>query len=168
MQGLVQVSVLQFSACFRMSTQMYTGERPSHNYIYYWVQQSSFILWQPLLPSTSRVSLVLVSHTSHYDYILVLILDWTIAGPGVTINVDPFQIAQPNMFCHILPLCPICRDFLNPCNINVLSFRFVTAVYPSLDDDVITSPYNSVLAMRQLTDNADCVLPVENQVKILT
>ena len=37
-------------------------------------------------------------------------------------------------------------------------------MYPSLDDDVITSPYNSVLAMRQLTDNADCVLPVENQV----
>lgn len=43
--------------------------------------------------------------------------------------------------------------------------RIVTAVYPSADDDdVITSPYNSVLAMRQLTEHADCVLPVENQV----
>ena len=42
--------------------------------------------------------------------------------------------------------------------------RFVTAVYPSADDDVITSPYNSVLAMRELTEKADCVLPVENQV----
>lgn len=42
--------------------------------------------------------------------------------------------------------------------------RFVTAVFPSDDDDVITSPYNSVLAMRQLADHADCVLPVENQV----
>ncbi|ELT88580.1 hypothetical protein CAPTEDRAFT_218781 [Capitella teleta] len=42
-------------------------------------------------------------------------------------------------------------------------YRFVTAVYPSGEDDVITSPYNSVLAMRQLTENADCVLPVENQ-----
>ena len=42
--------------------------------------------------------------------------------------------------------------------------RFVTAVYPSAEDDVITSPYNSVLAMHQLTDCADCVLPVENQV----
>ncbi|KAK2166312.1 hypothetical protein LSH36_40g16005 [Paralvinella palmiformis] len=42
-------------------------------------------------------------------------------------------------------------------------YRFVTAVYPSVDDDVITSPYNSVLAMNQLTENADCVLPVENQ-----
>ncbi|XP_041471461.1 tubulin epsilon chain-like [Lytechinus variegatus] len=42
-------------------------------------------------------------------------------------------------------------------------YRFVTAVYPSSDDDVITSPYNSVLAMRQLTDCADCVMPIENQ-----
>ncbi|XP_056873832.1 tubulin epsilon chain isoform X3 [Takifugu flavidus] len=41
--------------------------------------------------------------------------------------------------------------------------RIVTAVYPSADDDVITSPYNSVLAMRELTEHADCVLPVENQ-----
>ncbi|XP_039268620.2 tubulin epsilon chain-like [Styela clava] len=42
-------------------------------------------------------------------------------------------------------------------------YRFVTAVYPSQDDDVITSPYNSVLAMRQLTEYADCVLPIDNQ-----
>uniref|UniRef100_A0A1I8FCH9 Tubulin domain-containing protein n=1 Tax=Macrostomum lignano TaxID=282301 RepID=A0A1I8FCH9_9PLAT len=39
---------------------------------------------------------------------------------------------------------------------------FVTAVYPSEDDDVITSPYNSVLAMRCLTDYADCVMPIDN------
>jgi len=45
-----------------------------------------------------------------------------------------------------------------------MSDRFVTAVFPSDDDDVITSPYNSVLAMKQLADHADCVLPVENQV----
>ena len=43
-------------------------------------------------------------------------------------------------------------------------YRFVTAVYPSKDDDVITSPYNSTLAMHQLTEKADCVLPIENQV----
>ena len=43
-------------------------------------------------------------------------------------------------------------------------YRFSTAVYPSVDDDVITSPYNSVLAMNQLTEAADCVLPIENQV----
>jgi tubulin epsilon len=41
--------------------------------------------------------------------------------------------------------------------------RFVVAVYPSADDDVITSPYNCVLAMKQLTDYADCVIPVDNQ-----
>lgn len=41
--------------------------------------------------------------------------------------------------------------------------RFVTALYPSHDDDVITSPYNCVLATRCLTEYADCVLPVENQ-----
>ena len=44
---------------------------------------------------------------------------------------------------------------------NVL--RFATAVFPSDDDDVVTSPYNSVLALQQLTAHADCVLPVENQ-----
>lgn len=42
--------------------------------------------------------------------------------------------------------------------------RFVVAVYPSPeDDDVITSPYNCVLAMRQLTEYADCVMPIDNQ-----
>ena len=44
----------------------------------------------------------------------------------------------------------------------VLFTRFVNAVYPSDDDDVITSPYNSVLAMNKLTEFADCVMPVEN------
>ena len=41
-------------------------------------------------------------------------------------------------------------------------YRFVTAVFPSEDDDVITSPYNSLLALERLTDFADCVLPIEN------
>nr|XP_043891255.1 tubulin epsilon chain isoform X2 [Solea senegalensis] len=41
--------------------------------------------------------------------------------------------------------------------------RIVTSVYPSAEDDVITSPYNSVLAMKELTEHADCVIPVENQ-----
>ncbi|XP_064196062.1 tubulin epsilon chain [Anguilla rostrata] len=58
---------------------------------------------------------------------------------------------------------------LGSCVLNLLEdefpevCRFVTAVYPSAEDDVITSPYNSVLAMRELTEHADCVLPVENQ-----
>ena len=38
----------------------------------------------------------------------------------------------------------------------------VTSVYPSGDDDVITSPYNTVLAMNQLTEHADSVIPVDN------
>ncbi|CAD5115074.1 DgyrCDS4090 [Dimorphilus gyrociliatus] len=42
-------------------------------------------------------------------------------------------------------------------------YRFVTAVYPSFDDDVITSPYNTMLATNQLTNYANCVLPIENQ-----
>jgi len=42
-------------------------------------------------------------------------------------------------------------------------YRFVCSVYPSKDDDVITSPYNSMLAMHQLTKHADCVLPINNQ-----
>ena len=45
-------------------------------------------------------------------------------------------------------------------------YRFVTAVFPSEDDDVVTSPYNSVLALHQLIEYADCVLPVENQALI--
>jgi len=50
----------------------------------------------------------------------------------------------------------------------VCLIRFVTAVFPSADDDVITSPYNSVLAMKQLAEHADCVLPVENQVRLIS
>ena len=41
--------------------------------------------------------------------------------------------------------------------------RFVVAVYPSADDDVITSPYNCLLAMNQITEHADCVMPIDNQ-----
>ena len=44
-------------------------------------------------------------------------------------------------------------------------YRFVTAVYPSGEDGVITSPYNSMLAMRELSEHADCVLPIDNQVR---
>lgn len=41
--------------------------------------------------------------------------------------------------------------------------RIVTSIYPSAEDDVITSPYNSILAMKELTEHADCVLPIDNQ-----
>jgi tubulin epsilon len=43
-------------------------------------------------------------------------------------------------------------------------FRFSTVVFP--EDDVVTGPYNSVLAMSVLTEFADCVLPVDNQALI--
>ncbi|VDP18065.1 unnamed protein product [Schistosoma margrebowiei] len=36
------------------------------------------------------------------------------------------------------------------------------AVFPSTDDDVVTSPYNTVLALDQTTEFADCVLPIDN------
>jgi tubulin epsilon len=41
-------------------------------------------------------------------------------------------------------------------------FRFAVSVYPSEDDDVVTSPYNTILATRQLIDHADCVFPLNN------
>ena len=41
--------------------------------------------------------------------------------------------------------------------------RFCVSVFPSEDDDVITSPYNGMLALSQLSEHADCVLPIENQ-----
>ncbi|OMJ96001.1 hypothetical protein SteCoe_375 [Stentor coeruleus] len=43
-------------------------------------------------------------------------------------------------------------------------FRFSTVVFP--EDDVVTGPYNSVLAMSVLSEFADCVLPVDNQALI--
>ncbi|KAJ3061367.1 Tubulin epsilon chain, partial [Podochytrium sp. JEL0797] len=41
-------------------------------------------------------------------------------------------------------------------------FRFATVVCPSEDDDVVTSPYNTLLSVSKLVDHADCVVPVEN------
>ncbi|CAE7215947.1 Tube1 [Symbiodinium necroappetens] len=41
-------------------------------------------------------------------------------------------------------------------------FRFVSCVCPSRDDDVVTSPYNTILAMRPLIEAAHCVLPTSN------
>jgi tubulin epsilon len=45
-------------------------------------------------------------------------------------------------------------------------FRFTASVFPSEDDDVVTSPYNSLLAASKLVEHADCVLPLENQALI--
>ena len=40
--------------------------------------------------------------------------------------------------------------------------RFATSVFPSVDDDVITSPYNATLATAELVRHADAVFPVDN------
>lgn len=40
--------------------------------------------------------------------------------------------------------------------------RFSTCVYPSEDNDVVTSPYNVMLATRELIEHADCVFPLDN------
>ena len=42
-------------------------------------------------------------------------------------------------------------------------FRFTASVFPSEDDDVVTSPYNAMLSLSKLVEFADCVLPIENQ-----
>ena len=42
-------------------------------------------------------------------------------------------------------------------------FKFTISVFPSKDDDVITSPYNAILSLNQLINCADCVLPIDNQ-----
>ncbi|KAI8609279.1 tubulin epsilon chain [Chytriomyces sp. MP71] len=42
-------------------------------------------------------------------------------------------------------------------------YKFATAICPSDDDDVVTSPYNTMLSLGRLIQSADCVLPVENQ-----
>ena len=41
-------------------------------------------------------------------------------------------------------------------------YRFSACVYPSEDNDVVTSPYNSVLSTNTLLSHADCVLPIDN------
>lgn len=43
------------------------------------------------------------------------------------------------------------------------AYRFATSVFPSEDDDVITSPYNALLSLAELTEHADAVFPLENQ-----
>ena len=40
--------------------------------------------------------------------------------------------------------------------------RFSLAVLPSQDDDVVVSPYNTLLSLWKLNEFCDCVLPVDN------
>lgn len=41
--------------------------------------------------------------------------------------------------------------------------RFSACVFPSEDNDVVTAPYNSVLATKQLMEHVDCVFPIDNR-----
>ncbi|XP_001606879.1 tubulin epsilon chain [Nasonia vitripennis] len=41
--------------------------------------------------------------------------------------------------------------------------RFVSCVYPASTQDVITAPYNVLLATRELIEHATCVFPAENR-----
>ncbi|XP_011496093.1 PREDICTED: tubulin epsilon chain-like [Ceratosolen solmsi marchali] len=41
--------------------------------------------------------------------------------------------------------------------------RFVSSVYPASTQDVITAPYNVLLATRELIEHATCVFPSENR-----
>lgn len=41
-------------------------------------------------------------------------------------------------------------------------FRFTASVFPSKEDDVVTSPYNSLFSLNKLAEHADCVFPIDN------
>ena len=47
-------------------------------------------------------------------------------------------------------------------------FKFTLNVFPSKDNDIITSPYNSILSLNHLINNLDFVLPVDNESLIET
>lgn len=47
------------------------------------------------------------------------------------------------------------------------TFRFSTCVYPSADADVVTAPYNTILATKELIEHADCVFPLDNSAMFL-
>ncbi|KAI8895050.1 Tubulin/FtsZ family, GTPase domain-containing protein [Globomyces pollinis-pini] len=43
---------------------------------------------------------------------------------------------------------------------NVYSFN--TGIIPSINDDVVTSPYNSILSLWKISNSTDCLLPIDN------
>ncbi|KAJ3251672.1 Tubulin epsilon chain [Boothiomyces macroporosus] len=42
-------------------------------------------------------------------------------------------------------------------------YRFAAGIVPSANDDVVTSPYNSILTLSKLIQNMDCLLPLDNE-----
>jgi tubulin epsilon len=45
-------------------------------------------------------------------------------------------------------------------------FRFTASVFPSENDDVVTSPYNALFSLYEIMKHADCSLPIDNQALI--
>lgn len=41
-------------------------------------------------------------------------------------------------------------------------FRISPVVLPSVVDDVVTAPYNSTFALKELIEHADCIVPIDN------
>ncbi|KAJ3270606.1 Tubulin epsilon chain [Terramyces sp. JEL0728] len=42
-------------------------------------------------------------------------------------------------------------------------YKFAAGIVPSANDDVVTSPYNSILTLSKLVQNVDCILPLDNE-----
>lgn len=78
--------------------------------------------------------------------------------PAVTSHLGPsLSLSLPHAHQTVTPYTPTLQDDYPGV------FRFSAPVFPSEEDHVVTAPYNALLAAHQLTMNADCVLPVENQ-----
>lgn len=73
---------------------------------------------------------------------------------------DMFRILSRNPL-HWHPARPLTTSLLQDLYPDI--FRFTVSLFPSRDDDVVTSPYNSVLALSELIDHASAVLPIDNQ-----
>jgi len=48
------------------------------------------------------------------------------------------------------------------------AYRISAPIFPSGDDDVVTSPYNALLAASKLVEAADCVVPLDNAALLRT
>ncbi|KAL3320758.1 Tubulin epsilon chain [Cichlidogyrus casuarinus] len=81
--------------------------------------------------------------------------------------VEPCDYLQSFFLCHSMGggtgsgLCTFVTKLLADEYPEVS--RLVTSVFPSQNDDVITSPYNTILALNELTEYADCVFPIDNE-----
>lgn len=66
------------------------------------------------------------------------------------------------IFIHILLKITV-LIFINFILCYCYCYRLVSCVYPIVMQDVVTAPYNVLLATRELIDYATCVFPIENE-----